>query len=121
MITTKTTENSAPFEVLRDIGVSRTGVYLAQQLDAAYAARFSAAANPDGTLATDDTKDQVKDMIEGIMRLLEDNSVLRNVAADLKRLLVERDGVSIGRFNVDVPYTVVVGLHQIAYLHRVQV
>ncbi len=121
MITTKTTISSAPFEVLRDLAVSRTGVYFAQQLDAAYAARFSADANPEGTLATDDTIDQVRDMIEGIARLLEESSIVRDVDDNLARLVVERDSVSIGRFNVDVAYTVVVGLHQIAYVHRVQV
>ncbi len=121
MITTKTTVSSQPFEVLRDLAVSRTGVYIGQQLDAAYAARFGADANPDGTLATDDTMDQIRDMVESILRLLERGQVLRNVEADLALLVVERDAVSIGRFNVDVSYTVVVGLHQIAYVHRVQV
>lgn len=121
MITTKTTQSSAPFEVLRDLAVSRTGVTIANQLDVQYAARFSADANPDGTLATDDTADQIRDMVEGILRLYERDNVLRNVDSDLARLVVERDATAIGRFNVDVPYTVVVGLHQIAYLHRVQV
>lgn len=121
LITTKTTQSSAPFEVLRDLAVSRTGVTIAQQLDVQYAARFGADANPDGTLATDDTIDQIRDMVEGILRLYERANVLRNVDADLARLVVERDAVAIGRFNVDVAYTVVVGLHQIAYVHRVQV
>lgn len=121
MITTKTTVNSQPFEVLRDLAVSRTGVYAAQQLDAAYEARFGAEAKPDGTLATDDTVDQVRDMIEGILREMQESSILRNVEIDLARLVVERDAVAIGRFNVDIPYTVVVGLHQIAFVHRVQV
>lgn len=121
MITTKTTESSLPFEVLRDLAVSRTGVYVAQQIDAAYVARFNASADPDGTLATDDTRDQIRDMIEGILRLLERNNIIRNVDADLARLVVERDDTAIGRFNIDVAYTVVVGLHQLAFVHRVQV
>jgi phage tail sheath gpL-like len=121
LITTKTTQNSQPFEVLRDFAVSRTGVYVAQQLDAAYAARFQGDANPDGTLATDDVVDQVRDMVEGILRTMQENQMLRNVDVDLARLVVERDETAIGRFNVDVAYTVVVGLHQIAYVHRVQV
>lgn len=121
MTTTKTTVNSQPFEVLKDLAVSRTGVYLAQQLDAAYEARHAADAADEGTLATDDALTQIKDMVEEILRLCEDASILRNVDNDLARLVVERDGTSIGRFNVDVAYTVVVGLHQIAYVHRVQV
>lgn len=121
MITTKTTQASVPFDVLLDFAVSRTGVYIAQQFDAAYIARFQGEANPDGTLATDDVKDQIRDMLVGILRTLEANSILRNVTIDLARLVVERDDVAIGRFNVDIAYTVVVGLHQIAFIHRVQV
>lgn len=121
MITTKTTTGGQPFEVLRDLAVSRTGVYLAQQIDAAYAQRFGADAAPAGTLATDDTIDQIRDMIEGILRAAERAGILRNVENDLALLVVERDEVSIGRVNVDVAYTVVVGLHQIAVVHRVQV
>lgn len=121
MVTTKTTQGGQPFAVLRDIGVSRTGVYLAQQYDVAYEARYGAEANPDGTLLTDDQIGQVRDMVEGINRLCQDNSILRNVDTDLARLRVERDLMVSGRLNVDVSYTVVVGLHQIAYAHRVQV
>lgn len=121
MITTKTTNGGNPFEVLRDFAVGRTGVFIAQQLDVAYTDRFGADANPDGTLLTDDVMDQIRDMCEGILRSSQDVNILRNVEADLVKLVVERDLVSIGRVNVDVSYTVVVGLHQIAYIHRVQV
>lgn len=123
LITTKTTTGSpaVPFEVLRDIGVSRTGVYVAQQIDVAYQERFGSDANPDGTLLTDDTVDQVRDMVEDILRECERSNILRNVEFDLVRLVVERDSISPGRLNVDVPYTVVVGLHQIAFIHRVQI
>lgn len=121
MVTSKTTSNSQPFAVLRDLCVSRTGVYIAQQIDAAYEQRFgSLAVGPDGTLLTDDTIGQVKDMIENILRLIEANNVLRNVESDLLNLRVERDVVS-GRLDVDVAYTVVVGLHQIAAIHRVRI
>lgn len=121
MITTKTTASGAPFEPLRDLAVSRTGVYLAQQYDIAYAQRYGAEASPDGTLLTDDQVLQVRDMVEGINRLAQDANILRNVENDLVGLRVERDSVSVGRVNVEVPYTVVVGLHQIAYAHRVQI
>lgn len=125
MITTKTTQGGFPFEVLRDLAVGRTGVYLAQQIDVAYSQRFGADADPDGTLLSDDVVDpnggggQVKDMIEGILRLAERATVIRNVDADIARLVVERDAVP-GRVNTDIPYTVVSGLHQVANVHRVQ-
>lgn len=121
LVTTKTTQGGQPFLVLRDIGVARVGVYLAQQYDIAYAARFSGDADPDGTLLSDDVIGQVKDMIEGINRQAQDANIIRNVDVDLARLRVERDDTVSGRLNVDNSYTVVVGLHQIAYAHRVQV
>lgn len=120
MVTTKTTQNSQPFEVLKDLAVGRTGVYVAAQLDAAYAARWSGDANPDGTLLTDDVIDQIKDFIVGMMRELESLNILRNVDADIAQLVVERDLITPGRVNVSITYTVVVGLHQIAFVHKVQ-
>jgi phage tail sheath gpL-like len=120
MVTTKTTQNSQPFEVLKDLAVARTGVYLAAQLDAAFAARWSGDANPDGTLLTDDVIAQIRDFIVAMLRELEGLNVLRNVDADIAQLVVERDLVAPGRVNVSITYTVVVGLHQIAFVHKVQ-
>ncbi len=121
MVTTKTTQNSQPFEVLKDLAVARTGVYLAAQLDAAYGARWSGDASPDGTLLTDDVIDQIKDFVITMMRELESLNVLRNVEADVAQLVVERDLVTPGRVNVSITYTVVVGLHQITFVHKVQI
>jgi len=121
MVTTKTTSGSNPFALLRDIGVSRTGVYLARQLDAGYEERFGADANPDGVYLTDDTLDQVGDLAKSILRACGEATILRNVETDIAKLVYERDLVTIGRANVDLWYTVVVGLHQIAWKHNVQV
>ncbi len=118
--TTKTTVSSAPFEVLKDIGVSRTGVAIAQQIDAAYEVRFAGDDESDGAYLTDDTIGQVKDMIENILRIYEDSGVLRNVEADLVGLKCLRSATP-GRLDNEIPYTVVLGLHQIANIHRVQI
>lgn len=120
MVTSKTTQNSQPFEVLKDLAVARTGVYLAAQLDAAFASRWSGDANPDGTLLTDDVIDQIRDFIIAMLRELEGLNILRNVDADIAQLVVERDQIAPGRVNVSITYTVVVGLHQIAFVHKVQ-
>lgn len=127
MITTRTTNTTTsgtvPFLVVSDLAVSRTGIYIAQQIDVAYGARFSNDANPDGVLLTDDTEGQVEDMIEKVLRDSQDKSILKNVDQDVQNLKVEidvGDGV-IGRIDADVPYTVVVGLMQIAAIHRVQI
>jgi phage tail sheath gpL-like len=121
MVTTKTTSGGFPFVLLRDIGVSRTGVYLARQLDVAAEERFGAEANPDGTLQTDDTLDQVGDLAKQVMRASGEANILRNVEADIAKLVYERDLVTLGRTNVDLWYTVVIGQHQIAWKHNVQV
>jgi len=43
------------------------------------------------------------------------------VDADLRLLVVEKDPSAPGRLNVDVTYTVVLGLHQVAFVHRVTI
>jgi phage tail sheath gpL-like len=121
LVTTSTTQSGQPFEALRDIAVPRTGAYIARQIDAAFAARFGAAANPDGVLLTDDTVQQVRDMVANILYAAQDNKILTNVDSDLKLLVVEKDSSAPGRINVDVTYTVVLGLHQVAFVHRVTI
>lgn len=122
LVTTKTTNAGGfPFALLRDIGVSRTGVYLARQLDALCEERFGADANPDGTLQTDDTIDQVKDVGKAVLRLAGEGTIVRNVEDDIAKMVAERDLVTLGRTNVDLWYTVVIGQHQIAWKHNVQV
>jgi len=121
MVTTSTTVSSEPFEALRDLAVSRAGAFIARQIDAAYAARFGADANPDGVLETDDTIAQVRDMIANILYASQDAKILTNVDADLALLVVEKDLGAPGRVDVDVSYTVVLGLHQVAFVHRVKI
>lgn len=121
LVTTSTTVSGQPFEALRDIAVPRTGAYVARQIDAAFASRFGAQANPDGVLLTDDTVQQVRDMIANILYAAQDARILTNVDADLALLVVEKDLAAPGRINVDVTYTVVLGLHQVAFVHRVTI
>ncbi len=121
MVTTKTTENSLPYEPLREVVVSRVGAFMARQIDIAYVARFGPSANPDGVLLDDDTIDRVRDMIAALCSDAEDFSIIKNVAENLAELVVEEDDESVGRCDVDLPYTVVMPLHQVAAIHRVKV
>lgn len=121
LITTRTTINSLPFTLLRDFGVSRTAWFMARQYDIAFANKFGSGAFPDGVLLTDDTEDLIRDMIIDANKAAEDEQVLRNVDADSAKLVVEPDPVAVGRLNVDVSYTIVVGLHQAAFIHRAQI
>jgi len=121
LITSKTTDGGVPFPVLRDVGVSRTGGYLARQLDIAYRARFGAAANPQGALDTDDQGALINDMCSDILYAAQDATIIRNVDNDVQKLVVERDPSVAGRRNVDIAYTVVSPLHQVAYVHRITI
>lgn len=121
MQTTQTTLGGQPFEVLRDLAVPRVGAYVARQIDAKFAERFGAAANPDGVLADDDAIPRIKDMVAGILYDCQNAKIIKNVDNDLALLVVEPDPSAPGRFNVDVTYTVVLGLHQVAFVHRVTV
>ncbi len=121
LVTTKTTESGNPYEPLRDLGVSRTGAYLARQLDIAYIDRFGPQANPDGVLFTDDFLDRLRDMIAGLLYEAQELDIVRNVETDLAQLIVEKDPIALGRADVDLPYSVVLGANQVAFVHRVKV
>lgn len=120
MVTTKTTENSLPYEPLREIVVARTGAYMARQVDIAYVSRFGPSANPEGVLLDEDTIDRVRDMIATLYDDAEDISILKNIAEDLALLAVEESAV-VGRCDCDLSYTPVMPFHQLAAVHRVKV
>lgn len=119
LITTKTTENSLPFATLRDLAVSRTGVYMARQLDIGYAARFGA--GQDDVLIDDTSMAQIRDMAVNMMHDAAALRILKNVEDDSAAMVVEQDPIADGRANVDMKYTVVMPLHQTAYVHRVTI
>lgn len=120
-VTTQTTTGGQPFEVLRDLAVSRAGAFIARQIDAKFAERFSAAANPNGVLMDDDAIPRIKDMVSSILYAAQDAKIVTNVDNDLPLLVVEKDTSAPGRINIDVTYTVVLGLHQVAFVHRVTI
>lgn len=123
LVTSRTTTSGQPDDRNRDIGVSRTGVALAIQIDIAAAERFSADGDPDGPLQTEDTDDQIADMVAALLRTEAQANVLvqSRIESDIAQMQVEHDSVSSGRTNVALFYHVVIGLHQIAWLHNVQI
>lgn len=122
LVTTKTEDDDGnPFEPNRDIGVSRTGAYLARQVDVNYSNKFGPDADdPDGVLNTDDTKDRVRDMIANLLYDAQDQKIVKSVETDLALLQIDDDALVVGRLDVDLPYTVVGLVHQLACLHRVK-
>lgn len=121
LVTTKTTSGGGPFEPLRDLSTSRTGVYVARQIDVAYTSRFGAEGSPEGALLDDESIAQIRDMVANILFAAEDQRILKNVQDDLALLVVEEASSPVGRVNIDVSYTVVSPLHQAAFVHRVTV
>jgi phage tail sheath gpL-like len=119
LITTRTTKNAVPFVLVRDVGISRTAWALTKQYDIAYQAW--AEQQPDGPLLDDDSMAQVRDTVVGINYAAQDAKWIRNVDVDQAKTIVERDSTAVGRLNVDNSYTIVVGLHQVAYVHRAQI
>jgi phage tail sheath gpL-like len=123
MVTTKTTTSSQPDDRLRDIGVPRTMVSIAIQIDIGAAQRFGADANPDGVFQTDQTDGQIKDMVSSILRQFSDSNVVnpKFVEQDISQIVVEHDAIVLGRSNVALFYHVVGAQHQIAWQHNVTV
>lgn len=123
LVTTKTTEDSQPFTVCRDIGVPRSGAYLARQLDARYEAEFGENANPDGALLDEDSAKKVGDIVADVWHAAARARILaaNKVDDDLAELKIEEDEDVPERLDVQTAQTVVVGLHQVAYHHNVKI
>jgi phage tail sheath gpL-like len=120
-VTSQITLSGQPFEVTRDLAVPRASAYVARQLDAAYASQFNADAYPDGVLMDDDAIPKIRDTCSTVLYSCADFKVATNVDNDLQLLKVEKDLSSPGRVNVDITYTVIIGLHQVAFVHRVKI
>jgi phage tail sheath gpL-like len=122
LVTTKTLdENNNPFTTCRDIGVPRTGAFLARQLDIKYDEQFGADANPDGALLDEDSANKVGDIVAAVWHAAARDRLITNVDADLGELLINEDEDVAERLDVQTAQTVIVGLHQVAYHHNVKI
>lgn len=123
MVTTKTTTSSQPDDKARDIAIPRTMVAVAIQIDIGAAQRFGADSNPDGVRQTDDTDNQILDMVAAILRAEAQDRVLdpKFIEADISQNVVEHDQTTLGRSNVALFYHPLGSQHQIAWQHNVTV
>lgn len=120
LVTTKTTDNSAPFTALADLAFSRTLAYRATQYDLQYRLRFRQEvidgdlADPDATLLA-----RVRDMCVEIDREMgrQPYPMLRNVEDNIPQIRVEEAASSAGRLLVQAPCRVAGPLHQVAFDH----
>jgi phage tail sheath gpL-like len=123
MVTAKTTTSGQPDPRNRDISVSRTGIALAIQLEAATAIALGADTNPDGVAQDDDTDQLIVDLAAAILRAEAAAGIIRKkfVDQDIAGIRVEHDGTTLGRDNTLIPYHAITPLHQIAWVHLVQI
>ncbi len=106
LVTTKTTENSAAFEPLRDLAYSRTAAYRAEQLDIGFRTGFV-----QQTLDAE-VLQRVRDMIIGKDRAMEELGYLTGVDDLLDQIQVEKSPSVAGRVVASAPFYVAGPLHQ---------
>lgn len=122
-VTTHTTQGGQPDDKVRDIGVVRTIIGIAIQIDIAAEDRFGADSNFDGVRWSSDTDKLIKRMWSAIARAEAAVQVLDPdlVEADIAATIVEHDLVTSGRSNVAIFYHVLGSQHQIVWQHNVTV
>lgn len=122
-VTTHTTQSSQPDDKVRDIGIPRTAVGIAIQIDIAAAERFGADANPDGVRQSTETDGLIRKMIAAILRAEARDQVIDPdlVEDDITQTVVEHDLVTSGRSNVALFYHPLGSQHQIVWQHNVTV
>lgn len=122
-VTSHTTSSSQPDDKVRDIGIPRTSVGIAIQIDIAAEERFGVDANPDGVRQSTQTDSLIKKMWASIARLEAADEVLdaAQVEADIAATVVEHDSVVSGRSNVALFYHPLGSQHQIVWQHNVTV
>jgi phage tail sheath gpL-like len=120
MVTTKTTIGGLPDDRNRDLAVSRTGVAIALQLDAAVAQLREA--NPTGIPQSQAPK-LYRDVAAAILRAeSRANPPVVSplfVEDDVQALELAVDDQVIGRVNARIPYHVDTPNHQVAWYHDV--
>lgn len=118
LVTTKTTTSSAPDYSTFDLATTRTGAYIARQIDARYELEFPQELLVTADDAPENVLKRVKDMVLGIHREAETLLILRDVDDFVSQIKVEENPSVAGRLDVDDPFRVVSPLHQSAFRHH---
>lgn len=113
LITTKTTENSQPFERAKDLATIRGLVFTTRQVDAAFGTQFQ------GVNKSEQVIKRMRSVAYNVLKALETfgTGVTQNVDALFPQLLVESDAVVPTRANVSLPESIIPNLHQISFKH----
>lgn len=110
-VTTKTSQGGAPFFNVLDLGNVRTLYYVANQVDAKFAALFGRAKK------SERTRKRVRSVVLEVLKDIETLEIIQNVDQHAAELIVETDAVVVTRFNVGIPVSVIPALHQLAAVH----
>jgi len=111
LITTKTTENSAPFERLKDLATIRGMVFVARQIDTDFSVQFRAVNKSARVLK------RMRSRAYDKLKVMERLGITQNVDVHFPQLLVESDEVVPTRAVVSIPESIVPNLHQIVNSH----
>jgi phage tail sheath gpL-like len=111
MITTKTTQDSNPFENAKDLATIRGMVYCVRQIDSAFAQQFR------GVNKSARVLKRMRSVAYRVLKQLEEREITQNVDALFDQLLVETDPNVATRAVVAVPESIVPNLHQSVFKH----
>lgn len=111
LITTKSTENGAPFERTKDLATIRGMVFVVRQIDADFAIQFRGKNKSDRILKSMRSRAYAK------LKEMENLEIVQNVDALFPQLLVESDPLVATRAIVSLPESIIPNLHQIVFKH----
>jgi phage tail sheath gpL-like len=115
LVTTKTTHNGAPYDLLRDFGVPYTLTWVGEQADALVLTFMADRRNKKMTAST---RKRLRSRLLDMLRQAEKLEYVQNVEAHKNEVQVEADTVVRTRMNYDIPVSVVPGLEQAAGVLR---
>lgn len=106
LVTTQITENSAPFEPLRDLAYPRTAAYLAEEIADAWDVAFRQSTE------TDDVLKSARNVVIEVQRAAEAAGYIKNVDDHLDEITTEYASAPAGRLVATDPFEVAGPLHQ---------
>lgn len=111
LITTKTTENGAPFERTKDLATIRGMVFVVRQIDADFAIQFR------GVNKSQRVLNRMRSRAFDKLKEMESLGIVQNVDSLFPQLLVENDPIIATRAIVSLPESIIPNLHQIVFKH----
>jgi phage tail sheath gpL-like len=115
LVTTRTTLNGAPYDLMRDFGVPYTLTWVGEQADALVTVFTAERRNKKMTF---NARKRLRSRLLGMLRQAQAKEILQNVEAHKAEVQVEPDQSVPTRMNYDIPVSVVPGLEQTAGVLR---